>query len=356
MSKEVSQGFQVTNLIATILVVAIHYNSKHHIDYSVDTLNYLIQEFITNGIARIAVPFFALSAGIFFFLNYENVNSYVNNLKKRFSSILIPYLLASMFIYISHILYLQVFLEQSYPVTLYGLCLDIFLKPLSAQFWFLRDLLALAIVSPVIFFLCRRIGAIFILILFISWLFNINILPYVAERHFIAIETLFFFSLGCYLIVNKIKVDSLFLKSNLFTTMIFLCFLASMVVRVYIEPNFRISRNIYTPFTILLQNIGIIIGVYSLILVSSKIKNKSVLYLSSFTFFVFLYHALPISRVIIKTSDYLIADPYKFYLTFPFVIVAIFSFAIIFEKLFPKIYRSMTGARDSRKVMARAES
>ena len=74
ITKEASISFQIANLIATILVIAIHYNSKHHIDYYDLSFNFYLQEYITNGIARIAVPFFALSAGIFFFINYQGLN------------------------------------------------------------------------------------------------------------------------------------------------------------------------------------------------------------------------------------------------------------------------------------------
>ena len=65
--KKISSGLMVANLIATILIIAIHYTSKGHLIQltEIGGWNYLFQEFITNGIARIAVPFFALFFGYF---------------------------------------------------------------------------------------------------------------------------------------------------------------------------------------------------------------------------------------------------------------------------------------------------
>jgi surface polysaccharide O-acyltransferase-like enzyme len=60
ISKDVSSSLMIANLMAMLLVVTIHYNSKGSIDTSFGyDLNYIIQESLTNGFARSAVPIFA---------------------------------------------------------------------------------------------------------------------------------------------------------------------------------------------------------------------------------------------------------------------------------------------------------
>src|SRR5207245_2915026 len=59
LTRTLSNALTVANLLAILLIVAIHYNTKSAIA-STANWNYIVQEFITNGIARAAVPLFAL--------------------------------------------------------------------------------------------------------------------------------------------------------------------------------------------------------------------------------------------------------------------------------------------------------
>ncbi len=98
ISKQISKAFQIGNLIATILVVAIHCNSMKEIN-SLDC-NYYFQQFLTNGIARVAVPFFAFASG--FFLLAKMRESYVGVIKSRINSIILPYFFCLTIIFIFH--------------------------------------------------------------------------------------------------------------------------------------------------------------------------------------------------------------------------------------------------------------
>src|SRR5690554_2320395 len=94
-----SDTFRVANLIAIFLVVAIHYNSKHYIDVSSGLgFNYYFQEWLTNSIARVSVPFFAFVAGFFYYLKFRTVRDYLPQLQKRFLSLIVPYFIAVLMI------------------------------------------------------------------------------------------------------------------------------------------------------------------------------------------------------------------------------------------------------------------
>ena len=75
VKKEVSSTLMTSNLIATFFVIALHYNSKKAIDISEGyNWNYVLQEFLTNGVARVAVPFFAMISGFFLFGKIRDVS------------------------------------------------------------------------------------------------------------------------------------------------------------------------------------------------------------------------------------------------------------------------------------------
>jgi surface polysaccharide O-acyltransferase-like enzyme len=361
ITKQTSQAFQIAGLIATILVVAIHSNTKRHIDISNSiTVNYYIQEFISNGIARLAVPFFAFSAGIFFFLKYKNLIDYKINLFKRLNTIVVPYILTCTLIFFTEYLYIHFLKEEPYPLSAFVLLNDIFLAPLAIQFWFLRDLIVLFILSPLIFYLTNSFRLLYLLLIFLLWLFDIQIMPLVSDRHLIVIETIFFYSLGCYFAKNIFLLEHIINKTTRFYFFLALStYLLLIIIRVIIDPFFSNGTDNYSIFSLITQNLQIIIGVFILLLFSdyiskSKRKNKDwLIFLSSYSFFVYMYHGLSINRVINKFSDYILLDAYKFYLTLPLILLLTFSLAIIIDKYYPRSFSIITGGRNRLKTLSR---
>ena len=114
--------------------------------------NYLSQQFLTNGVARVAVPFFAMISGFFLFSRVQKSNDYLNTLKKRMTTLLLPYLIGALFVFLSSaILDSILWPEKSPSLDLYKAIKLIRAHPVAFQFWFLRDLIILTIVSPAIF-------------------------------------------------------------------------------------------------------------------------------------------------------------------------------------------------------------
>jgi hypothetical protein len=347
ISQKLSDSLRVSNLFCTILVIAIHYNTKHDMDLvNGFTWNYYFQEFLTNGIARIAVPFFAFVAGFFFFLSYKNISSYPLALKKRGNSIFIPYIIASTLIFIVDHCYGKILWSSTEHITS-QIIESVFLKPVSIQFWFLRDLIFLVLISPVIFIAVRQLKLWIVLPLLVLWLVDIEVTPLLAERHMITVETFSYFVLGCYLSQNLIILDKLIeVLSKRMTLYIFLVYIVLCIVRVYIDPemaNWYINR--YEFHTLIIQNISILIGVFLVIKLSSFVISDRLIFLSQFTFFVYLFHLKPLSYGIGKLTSYLISDAYKFYLTFPLATLVIFIVAYLLKKTIPDVYKILSGNR-----------
>lgn len=347
ISQKLSDALRIANLFCTILVIAIHYNTKHDMDLVHGfTWNYYFQEFLTNGIARVAVPFFAFAAGFFLFLSYKDISSYSLAIKKRSRSILIPYIVGSFLIFIVDYFYGKVIWSSAEHICsqLFGFIL---LKPVSVHFWFLRDLIFLVVISPVIFILVKYLKLWIVSLLLVLWLIDIEITPLLAGRSLITIETLSYFVLGCYLSQHLIVFEKLINGTSRQVTLFLLVgYILLCIARVHIAPdlaNWYVNR--YELHTLLMQNISILLGVFLIVKLSSFVISERLIYLSQFTFFVYLFHLKPLSYGIGKAASYVISDAYKFYLTFPLATITVFIVAYLIKELTPDVYKILSGNR-----------
>lgn len=349
ISIELSKCFQLANIIATVLVVSIHYQSKHYIEGH-ESWNYLVQEFLTNGVARIAVPFFALSSGFFFFLKYQGISSYSKNLRKRVSTILVPYIICSFFMFTTQYFYVTALKDLSYPLDVYTFIHKVLIVPVSVQLWFLRDLAFLFLISPALFLLIKHLSTLGIVALGACWFAETQFMPTLGGKYIITIETLFFFYAGGLLATKSEAIDLLFKEAPAFTKKgILLLFLFLIILRIILDPTFMLG---YTDYdydivSLLIYKLYIMVGVVSLLSMAYGINFKGLSYIASFTFFVFLYHLLPLSYLVTKLGHLLLPDAYIFYFNFPVAIILTFLAAYFLSKLFPRIYSVLSGGRVS---------
>jgi len=164
--------------------------------------------FISGGLAPVAVPLFFLISGYLFFLGGWSWERYLDKLRRRIHTLLIPFLFWNL-------LTLAVFaLAQSLPQTktyftgtlwppvrsfsfldyANALCGITVHFPISFQFWFIRDLMVLVVLTPAIYFLLtRKLALPLIAALFCLWL------PTAWHDLWSPVEATLFFTLGAYL-------------------------------------------------------------------------------------------------------------------------------------------------------------
>lgn len=91
------------------------------------------------------------------------------------------------------------------PLTLQEIFLSLWARggigsgfPIAFQFWFIRDLMVMIILTPIIYFICKRAKIYGVLLLCILWFFRwwVNIPG-------LSILALFFFTAGAYFSINK---------------------------------------------------------------------------------------------------------------------------------------------------------
>lgn len=219
MNDYLSKKLKTLSFIAMIMVVFIHsYNYSLYLksDFKINPIYLAIEDFISFHLCRIAVPgFFMLSAYLLLFEYQLTVASYFKKIKKRFQSLVIPYLLwcslwAAVFIVISYIPQLKAYINNPIGLTSsFGhLLLSVYMHPVCYQFWFIRDLIVLIGISPVLYYLIQKTGIIVIGFAYLYLLFS----PF--ELEVLHNSSLLYFLIGMAIHLHKISAIPFILKSN----------------------------------------------------------------------------------------------------------------------------------------------
>ena len=193
MDKTLSRAFDLLRFPMAILVVFLHIDNAPRIavmeyEWGVDLWQscYYFAIIFVDNIAKIAVPCFFFISGYLFFKGKRDFgkNDYFSKVKSRLRSLVVPYilwnLLAAMYIYATQGLVLRPWYLN-------------FTEPANFPLWFLRDLIAIVLVSPVVYVVARYLklfGLILMTVLYVS-----GMVPPLWIFYF---SSLFFFYLGAY--------------------------------------------------------------------------------------------------------------------------------------------------------------
>ena len=308
--------------------------------------------FISQGIARIAVPIFFIISGYLYFLSYKNTREkYMTKTKKRIRTLILPYLLISFLTLLCYTFVLDP-LFGSYinkmANILYDPILDtlkkIFINPLPYQLWFLRDLILLTFLSPFIYVFIKYLKFYFILILIFLWF------PLTSFDFFIfSNESILFFSLGAYLSTKQ----NIFLKKRKGYTYFFTTFIWLLILIIKSTVNMKLGIN--NEISDVLQKISIIIGGISVwalydIYINKETPNSFLLSISSYSFFIYLIHEplllstlKKLSNTIIRKSEFFL--PFFYFLNPIITVVSCIIIAKILQRYTPKLYNFITGGR-----------
>jgi surface polysaccharide O-acyltransferase-like enzyme len=335
-------------VISFISILAVIYWHSCMIPLPIEKFNnfYLFQNIITSSILRFCVPmFFAISGYLFFFKPFN----YANQLKKRIRSVLIPYIIWSFIgaLFIYTLLLVPTIRDKmnlKWQFTLYDFLKHISLNPIQYQFWFLRDLMLLAILSPIIYWINKNASLPFILMVTAIW-FLVGDKSYV-----IRIDSLVFFTFGASLAINQ---SSIF-KIKFSKLMVFISGSAWLIIGSifgYIQTyNFQLNH-----LTYLLYPISIIAGVifiwtfYDYLFTSRPIPKLMNSQLFESTFFIFCLHE-PILTIIKKiTMQYWGQTNWQIMLIYilnPFFVLIICIYTYKFLKtISPKLLIILLGNR-----------
>ena len=259
---------------------------------------------ISTIIVKPAVPLFFAISGYLFFCGLQrfDFNMFLGKLKRRVRSLLVPYVFWNLIILFSY------FVAQSViPDMLSGrdkLLTDYSLSdwlwafwdtskfnendmsmPVNYPLWFVRDLMVVVCLSPVIYFLIKKLKLFAVLALGLIWLsgdFNL----------FVGLNfgDIFFFSLGAYACLCKENVS---IQVPWVMPVVLILYIFIVSLELYLKGSYSVFY---------IHEMGILVGgvlVWSLssrFVISGRWHSSRLLSQSSF--FIFVFHAMPLTFVI----------------------------------------------------------
>lgn len=149
-----SAAMTTCSILSAILVVWIHaYNVEVYSD--TNRVLFWIQEVLSQGVARGAVPFFLMSSAFFLYSKDKKVADVYGS---RAKSVLVPYLLwNTVYMVVFAVLRRLSLTNTGMDVITVGNVVEgIFLHKYNYAYWFMRDLILLIALYPLIRWLLRR--------------------------------------------------------------------------------------------------------------------------------------------------------------------------------------------------------
>jgi len=142
---------------------------------------------VSETMVKVAMPTFFVMSGYLFFVNVTewNAKTYWSKLRRRVKTLLVPYIIWNI----------------AMAVKLQTFSLSIFIEPGNMPLWFLRDLIIVSLLTPIIYIGVRKLG---------YWLFAILLPIYLTGLY--AVQpgptpyAVCFFTLGSFLSIRKMDL------------------------------------------------------------------------------------------------------------------------------------------------------
>lgn len=260
-------------------------------------------QLLSKGIATMAVPAFFAISGYLFFLGKQTftLSDYREKLRRRAKTLLVPYLAWNA---VAFLIYAAKDVAAGQPLQ-FPPCADLFwgirplgeggvnilgqpigptFAPVQVPLWFVRDLIVLVALSPVLHFLIRRMGVV--------WLALIGVANFVLWPNFggMSLTGAFWFSIGAWFAVRS--------KDPLATTRRFLPAAAIACV-----ASFALSvalRDVCAPASNFLRVLYTMSAIVCLIHTADKLTHRREPnhFLASSTFFIYAFHTIVLFPII----------------------------------------------------------
>jgi surface polysaccharide O-acyltransferase-like enzyme len=350
MDKFLSYKIRAISFWAILLVVFLHaYNLDTKQQGVILTLpksyNWFVQNLISNGLTRIAVPLFFIISGYLFFIKFDQKSpNFSVKIRKRVKSLFVPYAIFSL---LGVILYL---ILQSIPATqsfftnqrivdfdLLTLTKTIFITPIPYQLWFIRDLFVIVFFSPIWYILLKNLKWGLLIPIILLWLCDF-------ESFNNSLEALLFFLIGSYIaLYSKSTITFIGKQRTVYFLFLWAVFLLAKIGFLYFNAS--------TILVTLLHKISILTGIRavwnSYDYFSNDKQSNSSWY--GITFFIYAFHE-PVLTFFKKGLFFALGTSesqyFLVYFVAPILTIAL-SYLIgqILKKHFTFIYEIITGGR-----------
>ena len=350
MDKFLSYKIRAISFWAILLVVFLH-------AYNLDTkqqgiiltfpksYNWFIQNLISNGLTRVAVPLFFIISGYLFFIKFDqNAPNYSSKILKRIKSLFVPYIICSLLGIIFYLILQSIPATQSFftkqrviDYDLLTLIKTIFITPIPYQLWFIRDLFVIVLFSKVWYELLKNLKWGLLIPVLLLWLCDF-------ESYNNALEALLFFLTGSYIaLYSKSTTTYIGKQRTVYFLFIWAVFLLAKTGFLYFNAS--------SILVIFLQKMSILTGLIAVwngydYLSNNKQTNSS---WYGITFFIYIFHE-PLLTFFKKGLFFALGISESQYLLVYFVapiltLGLIYLMGQFFKKNFTFIYEIITGGR-----------
>lgn len=344
----VSEAITSVRFPLIVMVVFIHayfgegiVDANSSIDNSPFWLYQYAATYVSEILCAVAVPIFYIISGFLFFIRankqtisrlpqgqnttlkrcygaksnitFSNIlkiisnNFYFIKIRKRVKTLFVPYVLWNIIVLISFFLAQSFFPEMmsgaNKPIKDFSLSDFIWSfwdtskilpgmqpYPICFQLWFIRDLMVMSLIAFIVKFVVDRIP---VLILIAGFFWIIGSKPIFPGLSFAA---LFFFSLGAFLSLRN-NINSI-TRQNVKILYLAVIYLVISTLALFVN-------NLWFG---ILRNLSVIVGVYLFIVtipfVMNTLSAKTIKSLAKSSFFIYAYHAIPMTiiiRIAVKT-------------------------------------------------------
>ncbi len=304
-------------------------------------------------VARMAVPLFFLFSGYLFFRHTDTFtfDCYKSKLVKRSRTLLVPYLFWNAAILFFYFVVQQAGLSSGrykpiidYAPTEWLLAFwnmptadGSTSAPIDYPLWFLRDLMVIVLLSPIVHAVVKRLHLYVLVPVVLLWICNCE-----TGIQGLSTTVICFFSLGAYFALRRQHFVRIMQR------------LLPVALPLYIVMAIVELFSTGSSYVTYLHNTGILVGIVALVGLTArrleqgrwKIRRR----LSDSSFFLFAYHAIPLS-LLIKICLNLLhphteAALIALYFIIPAIIVAagVALYALL-KKYLPTITALITGGR-----------
>lgn len=339
VSEYLSNKLRLLSFLLIVMVIMIH--NYFGILSPHGSWPYIMKTVISKGICYVANPLFFMISGFLFFRKKEELTpqGYGTMLRKKVRTLLFPYLLISALVII---IYAAFNISQFSNV---GEVLRVWLaEPIPFHLWFLRYLMLLCLLSPLIYYLVKKGKYLYITVLLLAWL----LLYHKIDWPLISIT---FFSVGAFISIHSIRIP--YYNGNrvilaAFTFMwVFLAYLACIVLEEY---EFAMS---------VVRNLSVACGLVSVWLLYDCFYKYigwfSRSAIVTYSFFIYLMHKplmLYVNKAIMRImalftqTEYAVINGQVSYLLTPVLTIIICIMAGMFlNRYLTPVYKVVTGGR-----------
>ena len=358
LSPRLSRKLRIISF-CSILIILLNHAANYEVLYGGNKLvtNFAISDFlqrlVRDGLGRVNRPMFFFISGFLFFWTLEpQAAGFVRKFKRRFVSLVIPYLLWSLagmavWLVLSAVPAGQNFLGRHAPEEFFQpqALRILLLDPVPYQLWFLRDLIFWVLLSPVIYFAAARCGWFTLIPVVMFWFSNLHLPDFGLSSSAVFIfekNGFCFFIFGAVVAHRRWDLEEIPSKHGTLWLCLWALFAVGYVSLVQFgDRDFR-----------LLQQLSMLAGMLALWVNYDRLPaawRERILPYSFYTFFIYVFHE-PLLTALKKLFFCLMPmTPATSLAAFVFlpavVIVVCLWLGARLKNNFPKTYSVLTGGR-----------